>query len=212
MRQAITIIMLVGSISGCASTNYETALKQLSKDTQACQNSPITKTDKLSETSVVSMSYSIARGCTPVEKGTYQNINYIIEYDTGLAKFDSTEKDQSTWEVSCKNDQVTDLKSATVKRGNFFLFRTKDRDFSSVIGEKYPGSDEIVRVDSFPPETVSKGAKPLMTASEKIVAQMKSGKTFLTRYTVWPSGINHDETHEAKGFKQAYDYAERCIK
>ncbi len=212
MRKAITIIMLAGYISGCASTQYEAELQQLSKDTQTCQDSPVTKIDKLSETSVISMSYSIARGCTPVEKGTYQNINYIIEYDTGLAKFDSTENNQSAWEVSCKKDQLTDLKSATVQRGNFFLFRTKDRDFSSILGDKYPGSDQIVRVDSFPPETVSKGEKPLMTASEKIVTQMKSGKTFLTRHTVWPSGINRDETYQANGFKQAYDYAERCIK
>lgn len=121
------------------------------------------------------------------------------------------------WKLRCKADAMEDTRSCTIlfqltlyKNGDFLTIVREGGIVSfSVVGNKYPGSLQIIRVDSN--ESLRADADDFFFGNENLLAQIRAGKVIKTRWYDWPNNRKQDMEQTLIGFSKVLDLALKVV-
>ncbi|MFC7513873.1 hypothetical protein ACFQUU_02525 [Herbaspirillum sp. GCM10030257] len=176
--------------------------------------------DFLSGTAKFSAEGTVEQG---VEKGVLNGVAYKVYYSDGSGIFAGKEGNNlgvgeqlgSNWDIECKTDAMTDKKTCSMHRGDLWVYvHGTGKAVVSIGAEHFPGTSVAIRID---------GGKPISTssandgdfsgaASASLIAQLKKAKSVTTRYMKWPYQQYIDDTRDAFGFKEAFQYITWAVK
>ena len=117
------------------------------------------------------------------------------------------------WSVGCKEDTMEDLLICTLStHGSLSLILTKTSVLFSVGASEFPGSEIAIRVDKNSPIRWKEDTSPQQVFA-RLIRQLKTGQSVMTRYTRWPAGTYDDATFNNDGasFAAVYEYAKHQI-
>jgi len=148
--------------------------------------------------------------CAVTEKGELNGISYEVNHgdDSGRFYNESIRPGESRaihWVVNCKTDDITDVRSCTMRREGFFLYW---QDGYSILttGTAYPGSSMHFRVDSNPALSAREDIGLIGGSARQLIAQMQRGTRLVTRYTDWPYNVHKDTVMPTNGFSEALSF------
>lgn len=151
-------------------------------------------------------------GCLASEVGEVNGVSYSINMLSGAARFDS---DDGTYIVFCEVDAMTDRTTCRVsyQPGNevtadFRVWYSSGQYQVTVgrSGERYPHTPVSLRVDGNPPVSGREDQGIQGADARRLLAQMRSGHTVLTRHTNWPYRHHVNTEARLRGFSEAIDY------
>jgi invasion protein IalB len=152
----------------------------------------------------------------PSVSGKLGEVTYR-RYEDGSAGFraqsekqqDVSARDTSEWQVSCKLDAMSDEPSCIVSRGDIMvLFDRKCAPLVLIGHDHFPRTPSLIRIDrGSPSSTTDKYGAFNREKSRQLVAALKKGKSFTTRYQKWPYEAYEDIELDTKGFAEVSEYA-----
>jgi hypothetical protein len=157
------------------------------------------------------------------ESGKLNEVEYDVGFLSGTGYFAGTKEGFADklydlkWLVQCKLDPITDKKTCSLSKYDFWIFVYDDgREIVSIGNEHFPGSSVILRIDKGKPfSTLSKNDGNFYgTVSKRIIKQLldDNSEMFTTRYMKWPYREWVDERIGLYGFNEAYSYIKWAIK
>lgn len=148
-----------------------------------------------------------------IETGSFRGLKYQIYYSDGSGSLqgnpDSTldyDNRDKNWHIVCKIDKMDDSRWCYLSREDLILGIWKDGSYYVSVGYNHqPGSKISVRVDKNEPISAleSKGFSSLQ--ARKIIEQLKSGNTVLTRYQKWQYKADCDKSFTPDRFSEAWE-------
>ncbi|WP_188825100.1 hypothetical protein [Brucella endophytica] len=108
------------------------------------------------------------------------------------------------WSIDCAIDQMADKRkcSITSKSGGPFIYYGFSSSPQSVciLGHDFPGRSGQIRIDKGAPITTdTDGCVP----ASRVIGQMKTGTTFLSRWVKWPYDYSRDDSVSLDGLNKA---------
>lgn len=224
------LVLSTSLIAGCASTQSTQPYQPVSKPSaqvqkkeppapsrspeksSQCGHKDPEAVDKFQEGGEVDFTHVPGIGCLGREKGEINGVHYSINLMSGAARFYNQEEDpgyygnDKVWIVNCETDSMTDARQCNITKGDFFLFWQGGDYVVSLLGDQYPQSDVVFRVDSNAPISGSEETGVGGSNAKKLINQMVNGQTLKTRYTSWPHETYKDSSMSTAGFQEALDY------
>lgn len=160
---------------------------------------------------------------SPVEKGSINGVDYRFwKTDRGGGRVQGVADSvvaaglddyDTSWRIGCEVDAMDDQRWCSIRRQDFSASLWKDGSWIILIGHQhFPGSDFSIRVDDRPAITADSNTGFSSDQIEQIMAQLKSGDAFLTRYEKWPRRTGVDAEVSAFGFAEAVAVTEAAWK
>ena len=128
---------------------------------------------------------------------------------------------QGIWRVNCWKDEMDDTKACDIRQ----LVGTDDHPFRRsdltilvreelgtliIIGSgSYPGTEEIIRIDSEPP--IRYNEKEVIFVEGQLLNDLMSGSMIMTRWFESPSHARRDQKIPLKGFAYALKTAKKIV-
>lgn len=137
-------------------------------------------------------------------EGNFSNITNRGDYQT-----DYTIARKEHWEVLCKKDSISDSKSCHLKKGGLWVYAYgKGKNQISIGHDHYPRSTVAIRINDGQVFTVpsNNDGDFSVSASAKIIQQLKSANSVTTRYMEWPYQTWKDNSFDLYGFNEAFQY------
>lgn len=159
---------------------------------------------------------SVVSGCTPQQKTNFPAAPtekpgsdgfFVKKFPDGSASVSRSQNvlDKS-WSIDCRVDQMNDKRdcSITSKTGGPFIYYGNASNPQSVciLGHDFPGRTGQIRIDKGSP--VSTDNEGCVRASS-ILPQMRTGKTFLSRWVKWPYDYSRDDSYDLDGLNKAME-------
>ena len=150
-----------------------------------------------------------------IERGTIDGVRYRIYKSDGSGSVQGLptntlsvirDKHYTNWDLSCNIDLIEDTHSCTLRRANMWLVKASSGLTIIGVGHShYPGTDVVIRIDGKTPFRANKKNTFSFSRAraEAIIAELKTGRTFITRYQEWPYQSYKDERASLFGFKAA---------
>lgn len=217
MGKAILVVLVIFMLSGCAApaSNREPARPATQQPLAAaapadpCAGFDASLVDRYRPGSEIEVHHVPGIGCWATENGQLNGVGYSINVKSKAARFYAQASDPGdndlVWIVNCKTDSMTDRQQCTIVRGDFFLF-WQDGYSISLLGDKYPHTQVMFRVDSSSPITAREDRGITGGAAQRLLGQMQDGRILRTRYTNWPYATHRESTIELAGFTEALAY------
>ena len=119
-----------------------------------------------------------------------------------VVKYDNSEF--TKWKNNCSKDRFNNTKTCSLTKSYSDVMVTIISDrYGVYIGRKhYPRTQTAIKIDNNAPIY---GYEGISNTPQKIIEQMKNGKTAYTRYKEWPYEYNRDGEVDLTGFKEAFD-------
>lgn len=150
-----------------------------------------------------------------LEVGERDGIKYRFYHSDGSGAF-AGDKDndigllvsfEKNWSLECKKDVMTDEPSCAARLGRLAIFQGRGEEpVFFVMGEKYPGSQVSIRVDSGPVFSASGDSSFSVTQTQEIIASIQQGSRIAVRYVDWPYKKNVDSVRDVYGTQQVLEY------
>lgn len=145
------------------------------------------------------------------EKAKLLNVPVELYHSDGSGMVGGEYKDPETWFSKCSSDPMTDEIRCSVYNNDFSLVRTKDGYEIFVGGRNYPGTNAMFRSGK---ETPIKAINEVTFSKEntsKIIEQLSTGISAVTRYTEWPNGNSVDNTLNTRNFLAAKEFLDKIF-
>lgn len=119
-----------------------------------------------------------------------------------VVKYDNSEF--TKWKNSCSKDRFNNTKSCSLTNSYSDVMVTIiSGRYGVYVGRKhYPRTQSAIKIDENAPIY---GYEGISNTPQKIIEQMKNGKTAYTRYKEWPYEYNKDGEVDLTGFKEAFN-------
>ena len=117
------------------------------------------------------------------------------------------------WRITCKNDPIHDIRTCDGIKGELMVILQRSGRLNiDLVGrdDPYPGSYVYVRVDQRKPHKSGEGGW-VNADAWRIVDELKTGKTAITRYTNWPHNRLIDTEINLDGFKEMMQALQRRV-
>ncbi|WP_052906163.1 hypothetical protein [Pseudomonas fluorescens] len=149
------------------------------------------------------------------ETGVYKGIKYRIYYSDGSGTIQGDKKSTldtikdlhvTNWSTRCKKDGMDDTHWCAISKDSVSIGIWKNGShFISVGNDHFPSSNITLRVDQNAPISATAESGYTDKQVEMLIAQLKSGKSVLSRYQEWPYETNKDKAIDLFGFSEAWE-------
>ncbi|ELR67952.1 hypothetical protein C942_00260 [Photobacterium marinum] len=194
--------------------DYKSNLPTLDEDEIINKNKALIPGGEL--TCKVSFSYKTLKNNKRyrIEEGLHDGVKYRIFFSDGSGSIQGLAQNKldyvndklgTNWSMRCDVDGMDDSHWCSIDKGDLRVGIWKDGTFFVSVGSNhYPNSKVVVRINKNKPISASENIGFTKEKSIKIIEQLESGSSVLTRYQEWPYQSNIDTSTDLFGFSQAW--------
>lgn len=147
------------------------------------------------------------------QEGTINGVAFAFDEVSGSGLVHG---DGFAWRIECTIDAMTDAPTCLLSEAGsaipfFRAFLGRGGYLVSFGGQKYPGSELEVRVDSLTARRAPERPGFVSADARDLLAEMASGRQALLRLTEWPSRQHDSRILNLKGFGAAYELFTRAF-